>query len=330
MSLSASNNASQLPIVQISLVSYKVFSNRLKNTVPDICNLDSFKDQSVCLLISDLCKTIFNEEITSIITLLNNHDIGIAALDLPESPDFNKELNILYGAAIVIGIFNSIGQASIDPVNKIPFTLHTASHSSGKLLNDTSHTPDAKLGFHNDGIVDAGSLAIPHHIAVYNLYISYRNPGKFRWVPTNLWKENQIFGTEISTDQIRVKIKLTPYYHKDSDGNLVETELDSLEVPISALNKNKKRRYFLNGTLIDNANTPENIDLIKKIRNSIEYNEDQIQIDQKERRAFYIKNSMGFHARDVFNDPIEGVDLTRVFLRLVDTNADLYPSSKII
>jgi hypothetical protein len=50
---------------------------------------------------------------------------------------------------------------------------------------------------------------------------------------------------------------------------------------------------------------------------------------QKEKRVIFIKNTNGFHARDIFKEAIDGIDLTRVFLRSVDVNAERYPSSKI-
>jgi hypothetical protein len=39
-----------------------------------------------------------------------------------------------------------------------------------------------------------------------------------------------------------------------------------------------------------------------------------------------MKNTAGFHARSIFEDPIEGNDLTRVYLRAVDVNSERYSS----
>ena len=65
------------------------------------------------------------------------------------------------------------------------------------------------------------------------------------------------------------------------------------------------------------------------MRNSLLKNEFKIRIPQKERRIIFLNNTLGFHARDVFEEPIENVDLSRVMLRMVDINAELYPSQLI-
>lgn len=65
------------------------------------------------------------------------------------------------------------------------------------------------------------------------------------------------------------------------------------------------------------------------MRNSLLKNDFKIRIPQKERRIIFLNNILGFHARDIFEEPIEGVDLSRVMLRMVDVNAELYPSQLI-
>lgn len=321
-SITENNN----PITEIPISKYDKFCLHLKNNITGISNLDIFKNKLACDFITQSCDEIFSEEITTIVTSLNNANIGIAALDIPEINSFDKATNAVFGAAVVIGIFNKIGKSNIDEANKTPFTLHTASHSSGKLLETTDHTPDAILGFHNDGLLNSGNLEIPNHIVLYNLYISYRQPGKFKWIPITLWDE---FGqyTELAKSK-NIKINLTPYFHLSKEGNVVETAFDDLEIPISNINAQGETQFFLNGKVLLN-NNPQHTALIQAIRNSLEKNSKIISIDQKERRAFYLKNTRGFHARDIFKDPIKDVDLTRVFLRSVDINAEVYPSRSI-
>lgn len=203
-----------------------------------------------------------------------------------------------------------------------PFTLHTAAHSSGELLEDRDHTPDVKLGFHNDGLLNAGNLEIPNHIVLYNLYISYRKPGKFKWIPIALWDKLNEHKKMKITENIKIKIQLTPSFHLDKNGAITKTDFNYLEIPISNFNKKGDIRFFLNGKALYD----KDMYLVQKIQDSLEKNSVIISIDQKERRAFYLKNTAGFHARDVFEDPVENTDLTRVFLRSVDVHSEVYPS----
>lgn len=316
------------PLIELSTEKYDKFCQRLQSHIT-ISNLDIFKVESTCDIITELCGDIFHEEIERIIILLNDISIGIAALDIPESVSFDKTMNAVCGAAAVIGIFNNIGKSNYDPINSTPFTLHTASHSNGKLLESTEHTPDAKLGFHNDGLLNSENLEIPKNIVLYNLYIAYRRPGKFRWIPSALWDEAENFGKKINSEKIKINIELTPSFNSNKKGSFTRKNFYSIGTPVSSISMNGQRRFFLNGKVSQNNNLLEHVELVNNIRNSLENNPIKISIEQKERRAFYLRNTEGFHARDIFEDPIEGVDMTRVFLRSVDVNSEVYPSNKI-
>ncbi len=74
-------------------------------------------------------------------------------------------------------------------------------------------------------------------------------------------------------------------------------------------------------------NIQKHVDFVQSIRDSLERNQIKISIPQQERRAFFIKNTAGFHARNIFEKPIDGIDLTRVYLRAVDINSEQYFSA---
>lgn len=78
--------------------------------------------------------------------------------------------------------------------------------------------------------------------------------------------------------------------------------------------------------MLPENNLQKHVDFVQSIRDSLNKNPTKIYLAQKERRAFYMKNTAGFHAREIFEDPIEGIDLTRVYLRAVDINAEAYSS----
>ncbi len=207
--------------------------------------------------------------------------------------------------------------------------VHTASHSNEQHIDSKGldkPSPEMKLGFHNDGLLSSKSIEIPVYVMVYNFYISYRKPGNFMWVPTALWTEGEKFEAVVKEKQLKVKIKLNPNYHFDHKGEIVNTIFDFIEAPISQINQSGERRFFLNGQVLSDTNLQSNVDFVQSIRDSLENNPHKICIPQCERRAFYIKNTAGFHARNIFEEPIEGVDLTRVDIRADDVNAEVYSS----
>lgn len=261
--------------------------------------------------------------------LLNKIEVGIVALDIPQVPFFKDDENIVLGIAIVMGIFSQIGTPNIDPINKLPFMMHIASHSNEQQLDLKGlekSTPGTKLGFHNDGLLSPHQIEIPEYIVVYNCYLNYQKPGYFMWIPTASWKEKEKYYLVAKKENRKIKIKLTPDYHSNEQGELVSSIAERIEAPISNINSQGECLFFLNGQVLPDENSPDCVNFIQEIRDSLERNSIKICIPQCERRAFYIKNTAGFHARTIFEEPIEGVDLTRVYLRAVDVSAELYSS----
>jgi len=311
-------------------LSEKAFDNFCKiihSEIDDSADLTIFKNSQICELINQLCADMFADEIKEIMSSIDDPYVGIAALDVPESTVFNKKINSVYSVAAVMGIFGNIGKPNIESLNKMPFSIYSASHENGKLLDSkglTQYPPEVKLGFHNDGLFNNNEIQIPHHIMTYNMYINYRNPGNFKWVPIALWEKADIF-INILKEKL-VKIRITPNFYFDQTGEIKNSFVDIVEVPICQVNERNERMFFLNGRVLLEDNEPEIVDLCTSMRKSIGENREKIIIPQREQRALFLKNSAGFHARDIFEDPIEGADLTRVFIRAVDLNAKRYYS----
>jgi hypothetical protein len=317
-------------IIQIKSSEYDKFCTKLESEVPNIATLDVFKDQDICDLVKNMCGHIFFKEIKAITSLLEDENIGISAVDIPESSIYSKESDAIYGAAVVIGLFNNFAYSNTDQINGMPFTLHTASHSNGKRLDAAGfdgYTPEVKLGFHNDGLLSSDGIEIPNHIAVYNLYISYHRPGNFIWIPTSAWEDSEKYSAELNGQNIKVKIKLTPTFRLDDKNEVISSGFNYVTVPVSHVTADGEQRFFLNGQVLSEDNLQVHVDFVQSIRDSLQKNRTKIYIQQKERRAIFLKNTKGFHARDIFEEPIEGVDLSRVMLRLVDINAESYPST---
>jgi hypothetical protein len=209
----------------------------------------------------------------------------------------------------------------------MPFSIFSASHENAKLLNSKEliqYPPEVKLGFHNDGMFRDNEINIPLHIMVYNMYINYQRPGNFKWVPIACWDEADKFENLLKGKLI--KIRITPNYYFDKEGKITNTLIDMVEVPICHVNDNGERMFFLNGNVLQKDNGIEIVELVNSMRDSISKNQRKILINQKERRAVYLRNDFGFHARDIFEEPIKDADLTRIFIRAVDLNAKSYSS----
>jgi hypothetical protein len=316
-------------LLEISIEKYNLFCKKLEHKITKP-NLEIFQDQGFCATNTRISKEIFSEEISIIKSLLNNPDIGISSIDIPKTNILDNAIENIASAAVALGIFNNIGSSAIDPLNLTPFTLHSASHKNAKLLSSEEYTPDVKLGFHNDGLIKDRKIELPIYIMLYNLYLGYREPGNFRWIPTTLWNDKENFMKKITPGKTSIKMKLTPHINLHKDAGLTTKKFDDIEIPIINMNKNGQIRFFLNGKISPNEDREENINLVEMIKKSLENNPTHLCIPQKERRAIFINNTNGFHARDIFKEPFEEIDLTRVFLRSIDCNAEQYPSTHIM
>ena len=306
---------------------YLDFCKTLDSGMECAIDLKIFQNKEIFKQIVQACADIFKEDIQRITHLANDTYCGIAALDIPEASIFDKKVNSVYGAAVVMGIFGNIGKPNIDSINNMPFSIYSASHENAKFLDSTDLTPyppEVKLGFHNDGLFRGNQIHIPNHIMVYNMYINYRKPGNFKWSPLAAWDEAETY-VELLKEKL-VKIRITPNFYFDKEGKINNTFVETVEVPICHINEAGEALFFLNGNVLAQDNGFELFELVKSMRDSISKNPKNILIAQKERRALYLRNDFGFHARDIFEEPIEDADLTRVFIRAVDVNAKSYYS----
>lgn len=314
----------------LNILSYEFFCEQIQD-YNSALSMESFRDKHVCEFIIQLCSNIFKQEIHETKMLLDDKNTAITYFDIPESDKYDKKHNTICGVAIVVGLFNALDRANIDPLSDTPFTLHVASHSNVKKIDESgfgNYMPEVKLGFHNDGLLSKDKIEIPKYIATYNLYISYKKPGNFIWVPTNLWGESLKFRDE-KYRKMAINIKLTPTFHLNHENKIYNTGYEKICAPLTFTNLNGNTLFFLNGQVLLEDNSDECVQIVNEMRNSLLKNEFKIRIPQKERRIIFLNNTLGFHARDVFEEPIENVDLSRVMLRMVDINAELYPSQLI-
>ncbi|HVT63270.1 MAG TPA: hypothetical protein VHD33_07290, partial [Legionellaceae bacterium] len=171
-------------------------------------------------------------------------------------------------------------------------------------------------------------IEIPKYIATYNLYISYKKPGNFIWIPTKHWEESSKF-KDVKYKNMIININLTPTFHLNHEDKIYNSGYEKICAPLSYINQNGDDLFFLNGQVFLKNNSDECVQAVNEMRNSLLKNDFKICIPQKERRIIFLNNILGFHARDIFEEPIENVDLSRVMLRMVDVNAEFYPSRLI-
>jgi hypothetical protein len=272
----------------------------------------------------EMARTALSEETSFLSRALEADGPGIAVIDIPESHLLTPAQNTLAGVAAVVGLFGFIGTPAGNLIGDLPFTLHRASHSQNSKMKDiglSNFTPDAKLGFHNDGNISGTHAELPLHISIYNLLISYRQPGNFSWVPLKEWSESKHF-EKYAGMRSQADIRLTPTVHFDNNGKPVRTGVEKITTPLIFRNQLGQMRFFMNGDAHESENSAEIRSLFLSLKESIS-KAHCIDIAQKERRAIFMNNAQGFHARDIFEDPIPDVDLSRVFLRLVDQHAEI-------
>lgn len=262
---------------------------------------------------------------------LSNTDISISAIDIPRDPNFSVEENFHLGIACFIAIFSNI-TSPICYEKNTPFRIHKATHSNVKNMDAMGIKLlglEDKLGFHNDGVVENNKVTIPKYIALFNSFIGYKNAGFFYWVPVKSWK------SELKNYNLKefygkpAVVKLTPTVYENTNGSFTKSGPSHVIAPLIWNNENNEKRFFLNGDVLEENNNNKFVQFFSILRESINNSQECIKIPQRERRAIFLNNTSGFHARDIFADPILDIDLSRVFIRSVSKDGEICPESSV-
>lgn len=97
---------------------------------------------------------------------------------------------------------------------------------------------------------------------------------------------------------------------------------DIVDVPIFLDDEENGFPLYINGTVLGAASGEDSDpDVFEKLKASIADNNIRYSIPQKSRRAIFVSNILGAHARDIFEKPRGDVPYTRIFLRSVDADA---------
>ena len=277
-------------------------------------NLDALASDDFTKSLYEFSSLNFGDTISSMKQHIDDDCIGITCLDIPIIGFKNPVSERMWGYIIAHSIVRNIFEPVIDAHQKTPFSLFRASNAGAEMMKNNGialSSPETILDFHSDGLNSGSNVIISDYLALYNLVIRYNNPGSFHWVPYSMWDHYSEFSNIIGVNK-KYRINLTPSitYNKQT-GEIIKNE-KSIYVPIFN-NIDGKNSVFLNGNVIGSEDELNNITMMKNsIRNSR-----RISIPQKTRRLIVMKNSCGFHARDIFEGPQTNGGVTRSLIRNV-------------
>ncbi|MNV60318.1 hypothetical protein D3C71_1527770 [compost metagenome] len=226
------------------------------------------------------------------------------------------------GSLIALIISKRIYSIRTDPNTSLPFTIYNASSEGEALLKKNGikyYSPEQNLGFHTDGIVSKNLLWSPNFVSIYNVYLGYKKPGNFHWVPFSLWDEFEKWKQELAAK--RFKVEITPITYKHANTELEVTSEGEFEVSLMRVDGDHCVPFF-NGEVTACASHPDfEIEKVKRMLISLSNNKTRISTPLRPRRLFILNNWLGAHARDIFEDPLKNVKFTRSFFRMMSIEA---------
>lgn len=292
---------------------FRDFQESLRSFLGYPRSLQTLQDPGICDHLYHSAAFFFEKEIQEVLLKLDDPHLGIAAIDIPQLDAVSPTEDALLGAITAVGLNGNILLPVLDTINLTPFTVHNASYLNEKALANAGlafNTPSEKLGFHSDGLFKEDGLSIPHTLMIYNLWISYKEPGNFYWVPTSSWRERKKYEEIFGINQ-NYTIEMTPIAYGDGDGKMLISSSPVVEAPVF-WSENSSNSIFLNGRVIGRE------ECVLEMKESISKQATPFAIPQRSRRILFARNSSGFHARDIFEKPIPGFKYTRCMIRSVD------------
>lgn len=282
-----------------------------------VLSLADTRDQALMTQLTGQAAKIFSECISIAHKHLEDADAGIVAIDIPSVFE-DATVDAITGSLIAVSISQVIMPSFPDRENFTPFSIFTASKENNEKLNNVGIqgvSPTDILDFHSDGSIQDDILSVPYYISIYNIFINYSKTGNSYWVPTSKMKDFNFFTEKLGMN--------TDYCF-----SLTPTVYDNGQTDVKIINRRAKASLFckthdgsittfMNGTFEgrDSDEDARYIDLINEFKSAISNNEFRLFIPQGSRKLVILNNSNGFHARDIFENPIEGHEVTRTYLR---------------
>lgn len=305
----------------ISSQQYEAFLEQLPNLQRLAPDISEFKNDKEMDDAASAAAAIFPSLIKSINNNLSHPEKGICAIDIPSTDRLDATENAYWGVCLALALAYNVFRPARDRVNDTPYTIYAASHRNSEKLTKMGLppiSPETKLGFHTDGLLTEGRVAMPHNIMLYNIAIAYEQPGSFYWIPFSLWKDKNKYMDLLGIGE-HYRISVTPSVY-ESNGNGARSALrQHVDTPIFVDDQAMRYPMYLNG-IVTARSDGESFDkrIIEDMRRSLTKNRARFAIPQKTRRIVFARNIAGAHARDVFESPIHGATFTRILLRSVD------------
>ncbi|MUO80772.1 hypothetical protein GOZ80_11460 [Agrobacterium vitis] len=289
----------------------------------ELRSLGDTREASVLEQLSSELKTAFSGTTAQIETRIADKTCGIAAIDIPPIYEDVTD-DAIAGALVSIALTSTLIEPSKDIENLTPFTMFSASYESNKALNEAgllNISPTDILDFHSDGLIRGKSLGVPRYIAIYNTFINYRKCGSFYWVPISAIDNLSEHVDRIGFDD-DFTFELTPAIYGENGSKIDNVVERKVKTAIFSEGEDGSIITFMNGKFAgkEGAGT-DYANRLKSFQTAIAQNPFRYAAEQRSRRLIVLNNMSGFHARDIFEDPILGHEETRNYLRSVSVEA---------
>lgn len=310
-----------MDVLEIDTLRCDRFINMARDVAVVSPDLSKLQGENVLSLAALAAAEIFVRQISKITESLKDPSLGVAAIDIPNLHRLPEAENAFWGCVIAMSIARNIFEPQLDFVNQTPFTVYAASSKNSEKLASVgipSMSPETKLGFHTDGTVHNGRVSVPHHIMLYNVAIEYEHPGCFHWIPFSKWKNMRKFIESFGLE-IKYLINLTASVYEKENGTLENFLPSQIFAPIFFKRDDGGISMYLNGHAISKSEDGTPVyDAIDDLKKSLSAEKFRYSIPQQTRRAIFAANTLGAHARDIFQGARGNVPFNRIFLRSVD------------
>lgn len=309
-------------IFEASAIALKIAADTRTKAGFEKCNWAALANEQAIDFIDDVIGGTLNPLIDSAQKALMDPAQGLAVIDIPSIEGVGQAMDMWIGSLIALIISKRIYSIRTDPNTSLPFTIYNASSEGEALLKKNGikyYSPEQNLGFHTDGIVSENLLWSPNFVSIYNVYLGYKKPGNFHWIPFYLWDEFEKWKKELASK--RFKIEITPITYKHANTELKVTSEGEFEVSLMRVDGDNFVPFF-NGEVTSCASDPDfEIEKVKRMLTSLSTNKTCISTPLRPRRLFILNNWLGAHARDIFEEPLENVKYTRSFFRMMSKEA---------
>ncbi|MBY8918332.1 hypothetical protein KUG85_09115 [Nitratireductor sp. L1-7-SE] len=286
-------------------------------------SLGDTKNAGVLEHLSCQFRSRFSDTVVDIETQIAHKACGIAVVDVPSVYEDVTD-DAIAGALVSIAATSALIKPSKDIENLTPFTMFSASCESSRALRKAGLpdiSPTDILDFHSDGLICGKSLGVPRYIAIYNTFINYRKCGFFYWVPTSSIEALPEHLARIGLDD-DFTFELTPAVYGETGSKIDRIVERRVRTAIFRKDVDGSIVTFMNGKFTGKDGADADFTWpLKAFQNSIAKNPFRYAVEQRSRRLIILNNSSGFHARDIFEDPVEGHEETRNYLRSVSAEA---------